>query len=103
MGSPEGTPSEESLTCSTVTKLKMLFHTYILISQKDGIHYYGSTSNLDSRLKAHNSRNVKFTKGHRPWEIIYTEEFSSRSEAGKRELFFKSIDGCIWLKRKKII
>jgi len=55
------------------------------------------------RLKAHNTGKVKFTKGHRPWEIIYTEEFASRSEARKRELFFKSIDGYKWLKEKKII
>jgi len=81
----------------------MHFFTYVLHSLKDGIHYYGSTSNLDSRLKVHNSGKSKFTKGHRPWEITYSEKFNTRSEAMKREMFFKSIDGNIWLKEKGII
>ena len=81
----------------------MHFFTYVLHSLKDGIHYYGSTSNLDSRLKVHNSGKSKFTKGHRPWEITYSEEFNTRAEAMQREMFFKSIDGNIWLKKEGII
>ncbi len=81
----------------------MPYFAYILLSLKDGIHYYGSSSNLNSRLKAHNSGKSKFTKGHRPWDIIYSEKFETRSEAMKRELFFKSIDGNIWLKKNRII
>ncbi len=80
-----------------------MFYTYVLLSGKSGIHYYGSTENIDDRLNAHNSGKVKFTKAHRPWELIYSECFSSRSEAMKRELFFKSIDGYKWLKAKQII
>ncbi|MCF6270963.1 MAG: GIY-YIG nuclease family protein [Melioribacteraceae bacterium] len=81
----------------------MIYFTYILRSLKDGIHYYGSTSNLENRLKIHNSGKSKFTKGHRPWEIIYSEKFETRSDAMKREMFFKSIDGNIWLKKNNII
>jgi len=81
----------------------MSYFSYILYSLKDGIHYYGSTSNLEKRLKDHNAGKSKFTKGHRPWEIIYFEEFASHSEAIKREMFYKSIDGNIWLKSKRII
>jgi len=76
----------------------MPYFTYVLRSLKDGIHYYGSTANLQNRLKNHNTGKSKFTKGHRPWEIIYFEEFNSRSDAVKREMFFKSIEGKIWLK-----
>jgi len=81
----------------------MTFFAYILKSLKDEIHYYGSTSNLENRLKIHNSGKSKFTKGHRPWKIIYSEKFNTRSEAMMRELFFKSVDGNIWLKEKRII
>jgi putative endonuclease len=81
----------------------MVYFAYVLLSLKDGIHYYGSSSNLSSRLKSHNAGKSKFTKGHRPWELIYSEEFETRSEAMKRELFFKSIDGSIWLKENGII
>ncbi len=81
----------------------MHFFTYVLHSLKDDIHYNGSTSNLTGRLKVHNSGKSKFTKGHRPWEIIYSEEFNTRSAAMKREMFFKSIEGNIWLKKEGII
>ena len=75
---------------------------YILKSLKTGKYYYGSTDNLEKRLKKHNSGSVKSTKASSPWEIHYFEELSSRSEAGKRELFFKSIDGYLWIKSQKI-
>jgi putative endonuclease len=81
----------------------MPYFAYVLHSLKDGIHYYGSSSNLSNRLKAHNSGKSKFTKGHRPWEIIYFEQFETRSDAIKRELFFKSVNGNIWLKKEGII
>ena len=81
--------------------LRMYF-TYILKSIKDGSFYYGSTLDISARLKQHNSGKVKYTKGHRPWIIHYYEIFESKSEAIKRELFFKSIDGYLWLKQNNI-
>jgi putative endonuclease len=51
----------------------------------------------------HNSGKSKFTKGHRPWQIKYFEQFETRSEAMRREKFFKSIDGYNFLKENKII
>lgn len=65
----------------------MKYFAYILRSLKSNIHYYGSTSNLDGRLSVHNSGKVTFTKPHKPWTIIYFEEFETRSEAMKRERF----------------
>jgi putative endonuclease len=96
VGSPVGAPMEES-------HLFRMFYTYILKSLKDGLYYYGSTSNLKSRLKEHNYGHVKSTKGHRPYKIHYYEIFETKTEALKRELFFKSIDGYNWLKDKEII
>ena len=81
----------------------MVFYTYILKSLYDGTYYYGSTKNLEERLKTHNKGKVRYTKGHRPWEIHYFETFQTRSLAVKRELFFKSIDGYRFLKEKGII
>jgi putative endonuclease len=80
-----------------------MFFTYVLKSKKDQTHYYGHTQNLDTRLNYHNSGKVKYTTGHRPYEIIYSEEFANRSEAVKRELFFKSLSGYKWLKENEII
>ena len=82
--------------------LSSKFFTYILKSEKDNSFYYGSTENIEKRLKEHNSGKVKYTKAHRPWKIHYFEQFDVRSDAGKRELFFKSIDGYNWLKQNNI-
>jgi putative endonuclease len=80
-----------------------MYYTYILKSLKDGKYYYGSTSNLNSRLKEHNYGHVKSTKGHRPYKIHYFEKFHTKDEALKRELYFKSINGYNWLKENHII
>ncbi|MDP3557727.1 MAG: GIY-YIG nuclease family protein [Bacteroidota bacterium] len=75
---------------------------YILKSFKTGRFYYGSTDNLDNRLMMHNSGKVKSTKAFKPWVLHYKEEYETRSLARKRELFFKTIDGYLWLKTKGI-
>ena len=80
-----------------------MFYTYILKSLKDGGFYYGSTNDLEVRLKYHNSGKVKYTKGHKPYVLHYSEPFETRKKAIAREKFFKSIDGYNWLKRQKII
>jgi len=74
-----------------------------LKSEHDGTYYYGSTKNLRERVKVHNSGKSRYTKGRRPWKLHYFEEFESRSDAAKREKFFKSIDGYNFLKKGNII
>jgi putative endonuclease len=81
----------------------MKFFAYILLSQKDGRYYYGSTSDLKSRVQKHNWGDVRATRGRRPLVLHYFEEFATRSEAFQREQFFKSIDGYNWLKENSII
>ena len=80
-----------------------MFFTYILKSLKDNSHYYGHSKDIGSRLKTHNSGKVRSTKGKRPWMIHYEETFEMKSEAYRRELFFKSIDGYNFLKKRNII
>ncbi|MFA5806161.1 MAG: GIY-YIG nuclease family protein [Melioribacteraceae bacterium] len=45
--------------------------SYILKSIQDNSFYYGSTDNLDRRLKEHNHGRGKYTKDHHPWKIHY--------------------------------
>jgi putative endonuclease len=80
-----------------------MFYAYVLKSEKDGKYYYGSTSNLLKRLDCQNRGKVRATKSRRPFVLHYSEEYLTRSEAFKREKFFKTIDGYIWLKTMKII
>ena len=70
-----------------------MYYVYILESVKSGRHYVGSTSNLERRLTEHNEGKVKSTKRCRPWKIIYTEEFATKTEALKRERKIKSYKG----------
>jgi putative endonuclease len=79
-----------------------MFYAYILKSVKDCGYYYGSTSNLEKRLETHNAGKVRSTKGRRPWKIHYYKKFEFRTDAVKRELFFKTFDGYNWLKSQKI-
>lgn len=74
-----------------------MYYTYILKSNASGRYYIGQTNNIDLRLKRHNNNLVKSTKNRGPWEIVYYEKYTSRSEAIKRERYLKS------LKSKKVI
>jgi putative endonuclease len=70
---------------------------------KDGSYYYGHSKDLEVRLKRHNAGGVRSTKARRPWKVYYFEEFETKSQAYKRELFFKSIDGYNYLRESGII
>jgi len=79
-----------------------MYYAYILESIKDGKYYHGSCEDLEARVAKHNSGQVRSTKYRRPFVLHYQEKFNSRSEAFKREKFFKSVDGYRWLKDNKI-
>jgi len=52
----------------------------------DGTLYTGWTTDLERRLRAHNSgRGAKYTRGRRPVSVAYREEQPTRSTAQKRE------------------
>jgi len=82
---------------------QFMYTAYVLRSEKKGKHYYGHSKNLENRLKSHNSGKVRSTKSGRPWIVIYSEVFDSKSEAYRQEMFFKSKAGYAYLKQKDII
>jgi len=51
------------------------------------------TSDLEARLKRHQSGGVPSTKFRRPLVLIHSEEFADRESARKREKFLKSGPG----------
>jgi putative endonuclease len=67
-----------------------LFTVYVLYSEKYAKHYTGYTSDLTNRLISHNELGNDWTKRYRPWKLIYTKEFSLKSEAMKHEKWLKS-------------
>ena len=78
----------------------MKYYTYAIRSLVDGIRYVGSGESPTERLRRHNKGDYQFTKGHRPWELIYQEEHQTRAEAMKREKFLKSGQGRKFLDEK---
>lgn len=83
--------------------IALLFYSYILKSLKDGKYYYGHTNDLTKRLEKHNKGQVKATKYRIPFVLHHFESFPTKKEANQRELFYKTIEGYIYLKRKNII
>ena len=77
-----------------------MYYVYILKSDLNGDIYVGSTENVQKRLSLHNAGKVKSTKGYRPWKLLESEEFSSRSEAVQKERFLKNHQQKEILKRK---
>ncbi|TKB98605.1 GIY-YIG nuclease family protein [Pedobacter cryophilus] len=63
---------------------------YVLLSEVKKTRYVGFTSNLDRRLKEHNSGFNKSTKAYKPWKLVYKEIFELKLDARKRELYLKS-------------
>lgn len=66
-----------------------MFYVYILKSQKDKNIYVGFTSDLERRLKEHNSGKTKSTSYRIPLDLVYYEAYKSRSDAEKREKMLK--------------
>ena len=78
----------------------MSYWVYILKSDSTGKIYIGQTTDLDNRVKRHNSvydKNRYTRKQKGPWLLIYSEKYETRSEAMKKEKFFKSGDGRKWI------
>ena len=67
-----------------------MFWIYVLKSHRDGRSYVGSGADVEERLRRHNRGDYRYTKGHRPWSVVYRESYAARPEAVKRERFLKS-------------
>lgn len=66
-------------------------YTYI-VECSDGTLYTGWTTNLDNRIKAHNSKTgAKYTRSRTPVKLVYYEEFATKEEAMSREYHIKQL------------
>ena len=61
------------------------YYFYILFSRQLDIFYIGHTGNLEEKLRKHNTNHKGFTGKANDWEIVYSEEFDTKSEAYARE------------------
>ena len=62
---------------------------YVIASLTDQTWYTGMAKNAEDRLQEHNHGKNRFTKGHRPWKIIYTEQHPDWSFGKKKRKISK--------------
>ena len=77
-----------------------MFFVYVIKSTVNNRLYKGLTTDLEKRIKEHNSGKTKSTSPYKPWVLVYFEKFDSRDEARKREKYLKSGIGREFLKNK---
>jgi len=67
-----------------------MYYVYILRCADDTL-YTGITTELERRIDEHNGsdKGAKYTRMRRPVKLVYSEEYSDRSAASKREYAIK--------------
>ena len=77
-----------------------MYYTYVLRSVKDKKFYTGYTKDLKLRFEQHNNGIVESTEDRRPLELIYYEACNDEYDARKREKYFKTFHGKMFLKKR---
>ena len=78
----------------------LVYYTYVLLSQKDGRFYTGSTSDLRKRIEEHNSGRVSSTTYRRPFRLLYYEACLNKNDALRRERYLKTGAGKRYLRNR---
>jgi putative endonuclease len=76
----------------------MIYLFYILFSKSINKYYIGHTSNIEERIRKHNSNHKGFTGHKNDWTLVYSEEFETKTEAYARERQVKN-----WKSKSKIV
>jgi putative endonuclease len=76
------------------------YFTYVLFSLKDYQFYTGYTNNLKRRFEEHNDGKVPSTKERRPLKLIYFEACLNQQDATRREKYFKSFYGKMFIHKR---
>jgi putative endonuclease len=75
-------------------------YVYLLESLKEpGRRYVGITTDLNNRLKEHNSGKSPHTNKYKPWKIVVAVRFDDNHKANKFELYLKSGSGLAFANR----
>ncbi len=77
-----------------------MYFTYILYSHTDNKLYAGYTNDLNLRIKQHADGKVQSTRHRRPLELIYYEACLDQWDAIRREKYFKTYYGKMFIKKR---
>jgi len=76
------------------------YFVYVILSETATKFYVGMSSDPYGRLKQHNAGHSQYTKGFRPWKLVYSEFAGSRVNARKVEKYYKTGAGRKrWMKK----
>jgi len=67
-----------------------MYKVYAISSLERNYIYVGLTKDINARLVRHNNGYEKTTKPYAPFELIFTEECTTRVLAREREKYWKS-------------
>ena len=77
-----------------------MYYVYLLLSEKDGKFYTGSTDDLKRRIAEHEAGSVKSTVRRKPLKLIYYEACLNEADARVRERYLKSGAGKKYLRNR---
>jgi putative endonuclease len=78
-----------------------MMYVYIIRSLKNPLRrYFGITSDLRDRLKAHNAGQAHHTAKYRPWKLDVYIGFADKQKAVAFERYLKSGSGKAFSKRR---
>lgn len=67
------------------------YYVYIILTVNNKL-YCGYTDDVEKRYKLHKEgKGAKFTRANKPFKLVYTAEFASKSEAQKEEYRIKRL------------
>ncbi len=69
----------------------MSFFTYIIYSDSKNKYYVGYTQDIETRVCKHNNGATPSTRPGRPWILVYSEEYTEKSAAIRREIEIKKM------------
>ena len=77
------------------------YTVYVLYSIQYDKIYIGYTNDLIRRFHSQNELGTKdWTRNYRPWFVVYTEIYTSKAEATKREKELKSYQGRLFIRNE---
>jgi putative endonuclease len=77
-----------------------VYYTYVLQSESDMEFYVGFTKNLKLRFEQHQKGLVQSTEDRYPLKLIYYEACIDRNDALKREKYFKTYHGRMFIRKR---
>ena len=70
-----------------------MFYVYILKSKTKNWNYVGYTTDLRKRFSEHQKGLSQATRPYRPFELVFYEAYKAKSDAKRREAYFKTNQG----------